>query len=175
MNALPASLPLSANPPTVESRHQRFSALVDSYSSDLYRYACWLCKDSSQAHDLVQETFLRAWRAIDRLRESGAAKAWLFTILRRENARQYERIQPEWRDIEPDSLTTGQQGPEAVETWLLRRHVAGLEPKYREPLLLQVLGGFSCDEIATMLGLSRGAVMTRVFRAKQKLRGQLEA
>lgn len=51
--------------------------------------------------------------------------------------------------------------------------VASLPPLYREPLLLQVLGGFSCAEIAVMLGTSEGAVMTRLTRARQALRREL--
>ena len=48
-----------------------------------------------------------------------------------------------------------------------------LEPKYREPLLLQVLGGFSCEEIAHELELTSAAVMTQLFRARQKLKSLL--
>ena len=48
-----------------------------------------------------------------------------------------------------------------------------LEPKYREPLLMQVLGGFSCEEIANELNISNAAVMTQLFRARQKLKAVL--
>jgi RNA polymerase sigma-70 factor (ECF subfamily) len=56
----------------------------------------------------------------------------------------------------------------------MRAAIAKLEPKYREPLVLQVLGGFSCEEIARELGQTEAAVMTQVFRARQKLRSMLE-
>jgi len=56
----------------------------------------------------------------------------------------------------------------------MRAAIARLEPKYREPLVLQVLGGFSCEEIAKQLGITEAAVMTQVFRARQKLKSMLD-
>lgn len=156
------------------SKQTRFEALVQALSTDLYRYAFWLCRDQSQAEELVQETFLRAWRSLDSLRCEKAAKAWLITILRREHVRAYKRYVPEIDPkIEPDDLPgNGQMA--ASETLALRRALAELSKEYREPLLLQILGRYSCDEIAEMLGLSPGAVMSRLFRARQKLRTILE-
>ena len=81
-------------------RQEKFEILVEGLSGDLYRYAYWMCRNRVQAEELVQETFLRAWRGIDSLREADSAKAWLFTIFRREYARQFERKRLEIRDIE---------------------------------------------------------------------------
>jgi len=158
-------------------KQRQFDALVRSLSGDLFRYAYWLCGDEALAHDLTQETFLRAWRALDDLRETAAAKAWLITILRREHARLYERKTPQFSDISeleiPDERDAMQ--PEAAgEDSVIRAAIRRLDPKYREPLLMQVLGGFSCEEIARELNLSTAAVMTQLFRARQKLRALLE-
>lgn len=153
------------------NKQSRFVALVKAYSDDLYRFAYWLCHDKSQAEDLVQETMARAWRSLDSLNDDRAAKSWLFTILRRENARRFERIQAELVDIEPDSIAdTMRDYDVSTEAFVLRQSLADLANKYREPLLLQVLAGFSCDEIAQQLEISTSAVMTRLFRAKQQLR-----
>jgi RNA polymerase sigma-70 factor (ECF subfamily) len=70
-------------------RANRFNELAEAYSTDLYRYAMWICHNDALAKDLVQETFLRAWRALDSLKDIGAAKSWLITILRREYARTF--------------------------------------------------------------------------------------
>src|SRR4051794_14968495 len=84
----------------VNSKQRQFDALVRSLSGDLFRYAFWLCGEEALANDLVQETFLRAWRALGDLRETNAAKAWLITILRREHARLYERKTPQFADVD---------------------------------------------------------------------------
>lgn len=158
----------------MSSRQDQFDALVRGHSTDLYRYAYWLCGQDALAQDLVQDTFLRAWRALDRLREVSAVKAWLITILRREHARLFERKSMASDDIDDIDLPDTQATPErCTEESRLRQAMAGLEPKYREPLVLQVLGGFSCAEIAEQLGLGEAAVMTQLFRARQKLKGQL--
>lgn len=158
----------------MSSRQHQFEALVRGHSTDLYRYAYWLCGQDALAQDLVQDTFLRAWRALDKLRDVGAAKAWLITILRREHARLFERKAMPCDDIDDLDLPDTQANPERKnDESVLRRAIAGLEPKYREPLLLQVLGGFTCAEIASQLDLGEAAVMTQLFRARQKLKGQL--
>ncbi|MGH8122824.1 MAG: sigma-70 family RNA polymerase sigma factor [Rudaea sp.] len=160
----------------VSSKQRQFDALVRGYSGDLFRYAYWLCGEEALAHDLVQETFLRAWRSLDSLRETGAAKAWLITILRREHARLFERKRPQLVDLdevdvvdEREALTPESAGEDA----LIRAAMHRLDAKYREPLLMQVLGGFSCEEIARELNLTSAAVMTQLFRARQKLKAML--
>lgn len=159
----------------VSQRQRQYEGLVRAYSGELYRYAYWLCGQEALAQDLVQETFLRAWRSLDALREDVAAKAWLTTILRREHARLYERKPMPTTDITELDLSDSAPGPEnRGEDAVLRAAIARLEPKYREPLVLQVLGGFSCAEIAEQLSISEAAVMTQVFRARQKLRALLD-
>ena len=157
------------------SKQSQFDALVRATSGDLYRFAFWLCGNEALAQDLTQETYLRAWRSLDNLRETAAAKAWLITILRREHARLYERKRPQTEPIDAVELPESDlQSPDQLgEDALVRRAMAKLDAKYREPLLMQVLGGFSCEEIAAELGVTAGAVMTQVFRARQKLKAAL--
>jgi RNA polymerase sigma-70 factor (ECF subfamily) len=118
----------------------------------------------------MQETFLRAWRSRDSIRDPKAARAWLFTILRREHARRFERYQPMFGDVAMETLPAWDGHDTSTEAFVLRRAILELEEDYREPLVLQILGGYSTAEVGQIMGLSRGAVMTRVFRAKQKLR-----
>lgn len=157
------------------NKQRLFDSLARQYTTDLYRYALWLCKDPTLANDLVQETFTRAWKSIDSLREPGAAKGWLTIILRREHARLYERKRLEMADWDESLVAEDSQaGPEERnEIVILRRAMMALDKKYREPLVLQVLGGFSCAEIATKLDLTKAAVMTQLFRARQKLKQAL--
>ena len=160
----------------VSSKQRQFDALVRGFSGDLFRYAYWLCGEEALAQDLVQESFLRAWRSLDSLRETGAAKAWLITILRREHARLYERKTPQLVDVDDVEVADDREAltPEgAGEDALIRAAMLKLDVKYREPLLMQVLGGFSCEEIARELNISSAAVMTQLFRARQKLKAIL--
>jgi len=165
--------------PDVNLRQRQFDALVHAHAGDLYRFAFWLCGDRSRAEDLVQETMLRAWRALDSLQDAAAAKPWLLTILRREHARGFERkrldltiLDDGLKDSIPDEAA-GADPEQAGSDAELREAIMKLEPKYREPLLMQVLGGFSCEEIAAELGVKPGAVMTQLFRARHKLRKSL--
>ena len=61
-------------------KQKRYEALLHVYHKELYRFAYWLCRDPHVADDLVQETFLRAWRSLDSLLDQKAAKSWLLTI-----------------------------------------------------------------------------------------------
>jgi RNA polymerase sigma-70 factor (ECF subfamily) len=94
--------------------------------------------------------------------------------LRRENARQYERIRHDFADVEVEDIVDSHQDLDtSTEAYVLRQALSKLNEDYREPLVLQVLGGFSCDEIAQQLGLTKTTVMTRLFRARQTLREML--
>ena len=152
----------------MENAQREFQVLVEAHGADLYRFAYWLCRERGRAEDLVQETFLRAWRALGDLREARAAKGWLIAILRREYARQYERYAPEIAALDPDDIAGEAASP--IETLVLRQELLRLAADYREPLLMQVLGGFSCEEIALAMNLPKSTIMTRLFRARQKLR-----
>ena len=159
------------------TKQRLYDSLVRALHTDIYRYAFWLCGDKHVAEDITQETFLRAWRALDSLKDDKAAKAWLITILRRENARRFERKQFDYSDVEQelleDVLSTSNE--DETEQYWLRRQIGKLDVEYREPLLLQLIGGFSGDEIADMLELNRNTVMTRLFRARNQLKEALEA
>jgi len=153
------------------SKESRYTMLVKAYSGDLFRFALWLSRDRHTAEDLVQETFTRAWRSLDSLRDEKAAKSWLFTTLRREHARLYERKRLEMAEVPMEHLAAphADSYDTSTEAHVLRQALAQLTEEYREPLLLQVLGGYSCAEIGEQLGISPNAVMTRLFRARKKL------
>ncbi|WP_290612979.1 sigma-70 family RNA polymerase sigma factor [Arsukibacterium sp. UBA3155] len=171
------TLPVSLFKRKAQSNSQRYEQLVRLYHADLYRYAFWLCRDQHIAEDIVQDTFLRAWKALDSLLDDNAAKSWLITILRRENARRFERKQLDYSDVEQENLTDDinpaleQQYDNAV----LQQQLLLLPPEYGEPLLLQALAGFSSDEIGQLLGLNVNTVNTRLFRARHLLKQRLTA
>ena len=159
------------------TKQVRYEALVKALHGDLYRYAYWLCHEKQVAEDLVQETFLRAWRALDSLKDEKAAKSWLITILRRENARRFERKRFDMSEYEEASITDTKSvtTEQELENHWLREKISQLPPEYSEPLILQVLGGFSGEDIAAILDLNKNTVMTRLFRARNQLKEALEA
>ncbi len=145
--------------------------LFQSLRPDLLRFAHWLARDRSIAEDIVQESLLRAWRSREALKDPGAARPWLLTIVRREHARLYERKRLELVPLDEVAETRAEVGAEDEDDLLTLRHaIMRLPLEYREPLVLQVLGGFSTEEIARELSLSSTAVLTRLFRARNKLR-----
>lgn len=148
------------------------NALFESLRPDLLRFAQWLSRDRSIAEDIVQEALLRAWRSRDALKDPAAARPWLLTIVRREHARLYERKRLELVCLDdaleiPDPSATAAADPDVLA---LRHAIMKLPIEYREPLVMQVLGGFSTEEIARELELTATAVLTRLFRARHKLR-----
>jgi RNA polymerase sigma-70 factor (ECF subfamily) len=159
-----------------DDRETRLAQLLEAFRPDLTRFAYWLSRDRSVAEDIAQETLLRAWRARDALKDPAALRSWLLTIARREHARLYERKQLELvslndclDDVSLQSESAAKEAPEG-ELNGLREAILRLPIEYREPLLLQVIGGFSTTEIAHELGLTLTAVLTRLFRARNKLR-----
>lgn len=161
---------------TESAKNARFERLAREYSADLYRYAMWICGNDALAKDLVQETFLRAWKALDSLKSDKAAKSWLITILRREFARTFERKVPKFTEIENVTVPEDDElePDERLERQLLRKGIASLPAKYREPLMLQVVMGHSCAEISEQLDVSKSAVMTQLFRARELLKAKLQ-
>ncbi len=138
----------------------------------LLRFAFWLCRDRALAEDVVQEALLRAWRARESLQDPAASRGWLLTIVRREHARIYERKRLETTDLQRviDEESTELADAAGEELSELRAAILRLPDDYRIPLTMQVMGGFSAAEIAAELQLSQAAVLTRLFRARNRLR-----
>ncbi|HNP36207.1 MAG TPA: sigma-70 family RNA polymerase sigma factor [Woeseiaceae bacterium] len=161
---------------TGRGRRRKFDEIVGVFHQDMYRYALWLSRNKAIAEDVVQEALLRAWKSLDALRDTAAAKPWLLTIVRRENARFFERRRLETVDI--DNLAPSQEAmlAEVPDEQLedLREAISELEDDYREPLVLQVLMGYSTNEIAALMELKQGAVLTRLHRARLKLKDCVE-
>ncbi|EGR1557097.1 sigma-70 family RNA polymerase sigma factor [Vibrio parahaemolyticus] len=155
-------------------KQKRYETLMKERYQDIYRLAYWLCKDQHIAEDLAQETFLKAWRFFDNLNDPNAEKSWLITILRRENARRFDRKQFDFVDIDECAIQTKTypgSDRDMAQDWLQKQMMI-LKPKYREPLLLSLVAGLNHDEIAQALRLNHNTVATRLFRARNQLIAQ---
>jgi RNA polymerase sigma-70 factor, ECF subfamily len=149
-----------------------FAALLAQQRTDLLRFACWLCGDRFLGEEIVQEALLRAWNARLTLKDDSSLRSWLLTIVRREHARVYERKRVPTISLDEALQESEPVMPESDDEHLdeLRRAILRLPEMYREPLLMQVIYGFSTDQIARETGLTQSTVLTRLFRARNTLR-----
>jgi RNA polymerase sigma-70 factor (ECF subfamily) len=165
------------------ARVERFEAQILPHLPDLYRAARRLVRRGQDAEDLVQETCLRAFGALDQLKHPESARAWVFTVLRSVFLRDAARWDAAW------TADAGQETGGRVELlpapgespWRgalieeARIATQRLPVAFREVVVLAHIGGFSYREMASILGIPIGTVMSRLFRARRLLRAALNA
>jgi RNA polymerase sigma-70 factor, ECF subfamily len=155
-----------------------FHRLVDDHTASLYRMAYRMMGDRHEAEDMVQETFRSAWKSREGFNAARGDRAWLVSILRR-------RIIDRWRRHPPPAPAQGQQRLDvSVEgadplggdyTDEMQAALAQLPVELRETLLLVVVGELTHQEAADLLGVPLGTVLSRVSRARRRLRECLVA
>lgn len=136
----------SQKEPGMNSKERLYELAVHTHRSDLYRYAFWLCRHEDRAEDLVQETFLRAWRYWGKLEDVQAVKAWLFSILRREHLRDLPKTRLLELEVSGGDEALRQlvdQSVDIADDLTMRQMLMRAPVALREALVLQVLGGFS--------------------------------
>jgi RNA polymerase sigma-70 factor (ECF subfamily) len=161
------------------------SQVLDQVFDGLYGYAMVLSRDRTEAEDLVQETCVRAVQAMESLRPASNVKSWLFTILRNIwlNQLRQRRAAPKIVELDVDE-NTAELAVEAskdpldlyvskVERQQVREAIQQLSNEFREIIVLREYGELSYQEIANILGCPTGTVMSRLGRARSKLRSLL--
>lgn len=166
-----------------ESNTKRlYDGMVTEFADPLYRYACRMIHDRESARDLVQETYEQAWKSIDRLDDVQKRRSWIFQILRhrinhwlRRTKRRVERagstfsIDASEPSIEIESQT--QAAAIQVENQeFVEQALEQLSEAQREVVLLAVMEDLTVDEVAEVVGLPRGTVLSRIHRGKEKLK-----
>ena len=170
-------------------RQEEFEAVALEHFDVLYSTAMRLTRNPHEAQDLVQETYLKAYRFFDRFEPGTNIKAWLFTILRnthintyRKASRQqeqtdFERVEPfyadptlfpEWSDQAPLEEVLRHVVQDDV-----KRALDALPEVYRMVVLLADMADFSYKEIAAIIDCPEGTVMSRLFRGRRLLRNSL--
>jgi RNA polymerase sigma-70 factor (ECF subfamily) len=162
-----------------------FTQIVRHYQRAIFRLAYGLTRNAGDADDLAQETFVRAWQALDRFRVGEPLYPWLsriavnlaFSLFRRRKRRPEDPMEP--------MLEAGRQfgveddPAEHVARRERDRHLAAafaqLSPDHRAVLVLRVVQDLSYDEIAQALGVPQGTVMSRLARARAELKTRLSA
>jgi len=145
----------------------------------LYGYAITLTRDSTEAEDLVQETYLRAASAANQPDVDSNLKGWLFVIMRNAwlNQIRHKNNGPRFVDMEAGEPSAGSafENPHVLylrklEQEQVREAIESLPDAYREIVLLRDIEGFTYQEIATVLDCPAGTVMSRLGRARGQLR-----
>lgn len=159
-----------------------FRTYVEPELAVLLRVARTLTGSASDAEDLVQETLIRAWRSADRF-DGRHPRAWLFTILRNTNMNMNRRQRPVTVEdpavlsrARPAFGSTPARGPEDEALWpyltdVLDRAVTALDVRFRTVLLLIDVDQLTYAEAAEVLQLPIGTVMSRLSRARNRVRG----
>jgi RNA polymerase sigma-70 factor (ECF subfamily) len=159
-----------------------FADMVATHLDPLYRTALRLTGRAQDAEDLVQETYLRAWRSLHTYRPGTNPKAWLFRILHNAHI---DRYRASTRTVQTVDEMEGQdpafvvnETPESVVLSgvmdaEVRQALMELPEVFRSCLILADLEGFSYQEIADILEIPRGTVMSRLFRARRAMRRAL--
>lgn len=168
----------------MDSRRARFEAQVMPHLHAAYRFARWLGHPAADAQDLVQEAMLRALRGFDGLRAVDA-KAWLLTIVRNCHSSTLQMRRPtqplpsddspQTQLLESGDETDGNPERAAIERdtqRTLTRLLAGLSDEHRQVLVLREMDDMSYGDIALILGIPIGTVMSRLARARGLLRKQ---
>jgi RNA polymerase sigma-70 factor, ECF subfamily len=163
-----------------------FSQAALEHIDALYGYAVTLTRDQTEAEDLVQETYLRAVRAFGQLVPNSNLKSWLFVIMRNAwlNQLRHSRSGPRFIELDneqedlarwPDQLACDPYEAylRKLELQEIKEAIESLPGPYREIVVLRDIEGFSYQQIATLLGCPAGTVMSRLGRAREKLRRML--
>lgn len=164
-----------------------FEAQALTHLDALYRTALRMTGNSASAEDLVQETFLRAFRNFHRFEPGSNFRAWIFTILTNTYINEYRRrsrapLPTDFAEVEPaqeesSPFLTAEQ-VDALKERLgdeAKRAIEKVSPELRLVFLLSTFEGMSYKEIAEVVGVPIGTVMSRLFRARKVLREELSA
>ena len=151
----------------------------------IFRYIMSMVRDTTEAEDLTQETFLRAYRSRDSLRDEGAQTAWLYRIATHvclDRLRRNARRAPLESEIDlGETDVADRDSPSLQETWdrdemsgCVQRFLNHLSDSYRAVILLHDMHGLTAQEIAQQLGEPLTSVKIRLHRARVKLRLALQ-
>ena len=160
---------------TPEERGQTLERLMEEYGDRVMRTCLLFLQDRLLAEDASQETFIRAWRALDQLREGATEKAWLMKIavnVCKSMLRSRSRRIPDAKAAADEMPEPG--APDRYPDHTVFDAVSALPVRYRSPVILCYYQGLSAGEIAGILHLPGATVRTRLARARALLRDELE-
>lgn len=168
---------------------EAFAAMVDEYSPKLYRLALRMLGDPQEAEDVLQDSLLKAYHAIDKFEGRSKVGTWLYRITSNEALMRLRKKQPALVSVdEPIQLDKGDTVPRQLEDWCclpedefmtaeamvqLDQAMEELSPALKAAFILRDLQGLSTEEAAETLEISESALKTRLSRARLQLRESL--
>jgi RNA polymerase sigma-70 factor (ECF subfamily) len=155
--------------PLIGRPSSHFEHVVRAYSGELFHFALWLARDRHRAEDVLQEALTRAWRHWHRVKDESARKSWLYAIVRNEFYRAAGSRPPE-ESMDDERMAEIADERDFVRGIEIRDFLSRMPAALVEPLVLQAVGGLTCEEVASVLGVSVGAATTRLSRARSALR-----
>jgi RNA polymerase sigma factor (sigma-70 family) len=160
--------------PQNERKPMDFEQLVNDYYQDLYRFGLSLSRAQADACDLVQQTFALWAEKGHQLRNKSKVKSWLFTTLYREFIRGRKRADRfphlELTEVETELPTTEPNAVSRLEAMDVMDALGQVDETFRVPLSLFFIGNHSYAEIAAIIDVPMGTVMSRISRGKQQLK-----
>jgi RNA polymerase sigma-70 factor (ECF subfamily) len=170
----------------------KFHELVKRYEQKLYNFSLRMCRDHSDAEDMVQETFLNVFKYLKDFRHESKFKNWLYKVAASTciKKRRKSRFAPE-KELSLDEFRPGEEAepPDRVPEWALmpldkvlneelagaiNRGILAIPKKYRMVIVLRDVEGFSTAETAQILNISTANVKVRLHRARLHLREKLK-
>lgn len=155
-----------------KSKDELYDEIITTHYKDLLKYSIRLTSNHAVAEDILQEALIRAWTSIESLNDQTKVKSWMITIIRRENLRRIakEKINETDNYDDFEYLVYDDFDIEnTLDKEFVFKNILELKACYREPLTLQIMFGYSVEEIAEKLNLNENTVSTRLFRAKALL------
>jgi len=149
-----------------------FERIVEHYSAEVAALANRLLGWPGDVEDVTQDVFLAAFLGLKKFRRDCRLRTWLFTITINK-CRSFRHRRLLHLRAFPQSPASSQSPMNAEDFDRVRRAVAALPAKYREPVVLTYLQGLGADEISRMLGISKNALHVRLSRARERLRSEL--
>ena len=149
---------------------QEFSFRVRALERKLYKTAICILNNDQDAADCVQEALLKAWKSLDKLKNEAYFDTWLTRILINECKMQIRLKKRQREDALIDSIPAPERSENEIE-----RALHALEEKYRLPIVLYHINGYSIEETAKISGVPVGTIKTRLSRGRMKLKALLES
>ena len=156
--------------PFIGRSPSHFDRVVGAYTAELFHFALWLTRDRHRAEDILQEALTRAWRNWNHVKDEAARRSWMYAIVRNEFYRDAQKAARQEEEIDDEALAQIADERDFTRGLEVRQILERLPARFVEPLVLQNLAGLSCEEVAQVLGVSVGAAMTRISRARTALR-----